>query len=236
MNLGIIIARKNSKRLKNKNLSKIGKYNLIQISMIQALKVKRFKKIIINSDIPEIKNYFKFLNKRDLSKIIFMKRPKHLSMDKSKSVDVVIDSINRLKNHKFLTITLMLPSCPLRKASDINKGLSKINKKMDTVISVCKTKFPPQFTFFLKNKFYLKPNFKNCPLIKNERRTQDFSNNFRPNGGFYISYIDKLKKSRNFFKGKIIGVEMPVSRSIDIDTYEDLQFARIQNNKNLLNK
>ena len=44
MNLAIIIARKNSKRLKNKNLLKIGKYNLIQMTLIEALKVKEFKK------------------------------------------------------------------------------------------------------------------------------------------------------------------------------------------------
>ena len=62
MNLAIIIARKKSKRLKNKNLLKIGKYNLIQMTLIEALKVKKFKKIIINTDINNIKNYFKFLS------------------------------------------------------------------------------------------------------------------------------------------------------------------------------
>ena len=40
MNLAIIIARKKSKRLKNKNLLKILKYNLIQIALIEALKLK----------------------------------------------------------------------------------------------------------------------------------------------------------------------------------------------------
>ena len=35
MNLAIIIARKKSKRLKNKNLLKIGKYNLIQIALMR---------------------------------------------------------------------------------------------------------------------------------------------------------------------------------------------------------
>ena len=46
MNLAIIIARKNSKRLKNKNLLKIGKYNLLQWTLIETLKVNQFSKII----------------------------------------------------------------------------------------------------------------------------------------------------------------------------------------------
>ena len=86
MNLAIIIARKKSKRLKNKNLLKIGKYNLIQIALIEALKVRKFKKIIINTDINNIKNYFKFLSQKQSNKIIFMKRKPNLSNDKAKAV------------------------------------------------------------------------------------------------------------------------------------------------------
>ena len=47
MNLAIIIARKNSKRLKNKNLLKIGKYNLLQLAVIEALKVQKFSKLLL---------------------------------------------------------------------------------------------------------------------------------------------------------------------------------------------
>ena len=59
MNLAIIIARKKSKRLKNKNLLKMS-YNLIQRALIEALNVKKFKKIIINTDINNIENQFRF--------------------------------------------------------------------------------------------------------------------------------------------------------------------------------
>ena len=44
MNLAIIIARKKSKRLKNKNLLKIGKYNLLQLAVIEAVKVQKIFK------------------------------------------------------------------------------------------------------------------------------------------------------------------------------------------------
>ena len=43
---------------------------------------------------------------------------------------------------------------------------------------------------------------------------------------FIYSNIKKLLKNKNFFKGKIKGLEMPAKRSIDIDTIEDLKLAR----------
>lgn len=233
MNLAIIIARKNSKRLKNKNLLKIGKYNLLQLAVIEALKVQKFSKIIINSDLEKIKKQFKFLNNKNYRKLIFFKRSKRLAGDKAKAVDVVLESIKKLKDDRFKTVTLLLPTCPLRRSSDITKGLSLLKKHNSSVISVCKTTFPPQFSFYKKKNKSLKPIFTNSPLLKSEKRTQDYSNSFRPNGGFYISWISKLKKNKNFFKGDIVGFEMPISRSIDVDTHEDLKYARFNSKKNL---
>ncbi len=226
MNLAIIIARKNSKRLKNKNLLKIGKYNLIQMTLIEALKVRELKKIVINTDIKNIEKYFGFLNKKQLNKIIFMERKPHLSNDKAKAVSVVIDSIKRLNNPKYSIVTLLLPTCPLRKAKDIKLGIKNLSKEVSTVISINKSDFPPQFHFYKDKKNILKPVYKNTPLLKSETRMQKVSDSFRPNGAFYISKIKNLFKNKNFFKGKIKGVEMPAKRSIDIDTIEDLKVAR----------
>ncbi len=226
MNLAIIIARKKSKRLKNKNLLKIGKYNLIQRALIEALNVKKFKKIIINTDINKIENQFRFLSQKQSDKIIFMKRKPDLSNDKTKAVSVVLDSIKKLNNPKFSVVTLLLPTCPLRKAKDIELGIKSLKKGISTVISVNKSNFPPQFYFSKNKNNVLKPVYKNTPLIKSETRVQNISDSFRPNGAFYISNIKKLIKNKNFFKGKILGVEMPAKRSIDIDTIDDLKLAR----------
>ena len=43
-NLGIILARKNSQRLKNKNILKIKKLKLIEFTIIAAIKSKNLKK------------------------------------------------------------------------------------------------------------------------------------------------------------------------------------------------
>ena len=55
-NLGIIIARKNSKRLKNKNILKISKIKLIEFTIIAAIKSKKFHQIVVSSDDEKILN------------------------------------------------------------------------------------------------------------------------------------------------------------------------------------
>ena len=49
-NLAIILGRKNSKRLKGKNLLKIGGKTLVERAIENAIKSKKFSKIIVSSD------------------------------------------------------------------------------------------------------------------------------------------------------------------------------------------
>ena len=55
--LGIILARAGSKRIVNKNLKKIRKKNLIQITAETAIESKIFNLIVFYSDIEKKKNY-----------------------------------------------------------------------------------------------------------------------------------------------------------------------------------
>ena len=109
-----------------------------------------------------------------------------MSNDKTKAVSVVLDSIKKLKNPKFSVVTLLLPTCPLRKAKDIELGIKSLKKGISTVISVNKSIFPPQFYFSKNKNNVLKPVYKNNPLIKSETRIQNISDSFRPNGAFFI--------------------------------------------------
>ena len=49
-NLAIILGRKKSKRLKRKNLLKIGGKTLVERAIENAIKSKKFSKIIVSSD------------------------------------------------------------------------------------------------------------------------------------------------------------------------------------------
>ena len=54
MNIAIICARKNSKRIKNKNFIKVGGKPLINYTVDAALKSRLFSNIIINTDNKDI--------------------------------------------------------------------------------------------------------------------------------------------------------------------------------------
>lgn len=51
---------------------------------------------------------------------------------------------------------------------------------------------------------------------------QSFLDLYRPNGACYVTRVKFLRKNKRIIGDTCIGVEMPRSRSFDIDTEEDL--------------
>ena len=82
-----ICARSGSKGVKNKNLKKINKKTLIDISLTQAIKSKIFSNIIVSSDSDKI------LDVSKKYKVILHRRSKKLSTDKSPKIPVIRDAL-----------------------------------------------------------------------------------------------------------------------------------------------
>ena len=82
--LAIIPARKNSKRIKNKNLKKLYRFPLIYYSIKYALKSRIINKVIVSTDSKKIKNY---ANK--FGKLAPFLRPKNISGDKVSDTPVI---------------------------------------------------------------------------------------------------------------------------------------------------
>lgn len=227
-NLGIILARKNSKRLKNKNILKINKLKLIEFTIIAAIKSKKFKNIVVSSDDKKILSL-----KKKYKLVEFLNRSKYLSGGNIKAIEVVKNITNLGSYKNFDNVALMLPTCPFRDFKDIRNSF-RIFKKTDTVISVCKFNFPPELALTESKNKYAKYFIKKSPYLIGKTNSQNFKNTFRPNGGIYISNLKKFKKNKSFFKGKIKLYKMPISRSIDIDHKIDYEFAKVIYNKKLI--
>ncbi len=229
--IAFILGRKNSKRFKSKNIKKLGKYSLIEHSILAVRNSNCFDKIIVSSDDTKILS----LNKK-YKKIEFLKRPKKLARDNSKALDVLLFYCKKLKltkNYKY--IGLFLPTAPFKTSKDIREGLKIIKKtKVDNVISMCKMSTPIHFALKEKN-LLMKPYFRNSPLIKNNTRSQNQMNTFRPNGSFWICNIKSLVKNKSLYKGKIKKYEMNIFKSIDIDTKFDFEIAKMIYKKKLYN-
>lgn len=131
--LALILARKNSKRLKNKNILKLNNKPLISWTLNKLLKIKPlFSDIIVSSDSEIIQ---KIVEKNNF---IFIKRPKKYSTDKVSSEVSAIHATNyyvKKYKKKIDYVILLQPTSPFRKNSTIKKAIyySKIYPKKQIV-------------------------------------------------------------------------------------------------------
>ena len=78
--LALILARKNSKRLKNKNIKVLGKKPLIVITLDNLIRIRSlFEDIIVSSDSKIVEKYTK------QRKVTFIKRPANLALSRTSS-------------------------------------------------------------------------------------------------------------------------------------------------------
>ena len=216
-----ICARKGSKGIKNKNLLKIkNNLNLIDYTLKQALKVKEINKILVSSD---IKNLKIIKNK----KIFYLNRPKKLSGDKIGKLDVIRHAVKFSEEHfktNFGYIIDLDVTSPLRTVNDIRKAIQIFKKKKsNNLITYCKSRKNPYFNMIerKKNKFKLIKNVKKIFL-----RRQDAPMAYEMNASIYIWKKKFLFSSNSLFSNNTIGYEMPYERSIDIDSLSDYKIVK----------
>tara|TARA_B100002019_G_C21126390_1_gene526027 strand:+ start:193 stop:804 length:612 start_codon:yes stop_codon:yes gene_type:complete len=178
--LALILARKNSKRLKNKNIKVLGKKPLIVITLDNLIRIRSlFEDIIVSSDSKIVEKYTK------QRKVTFIKRPANLALSRTSSEKSAIHSIKRYekKFSKIDYIILFQATSPFRKNSTIKKIID-LSKKYpnDQIVTVSDsiTKKPngvlyltPKDTLFKKKNFSCK-NFKPY-LIKSKKESLDIN-------------------------------------------------------------
>ena len=130
--LGLIVARKNSKGLKNKHLLKLGNKKCIEWTFDEVKKCKNLDHCVLSTDSKEI---IKISKKYQLD-VPFI-RPAKYSKDTSSVYDVIKHAIKFLRNkkYKFDLIVLLQGSSPLRKFHHIDNSIKLFKKNINS----CKT-------------------------------------------------------------------------------------------------
>lgn len=153
----IIPARYGSTTIKEKNLLKLGKYNLVRLAIKYACQFKFIDKIILTSDSNKI---LKYANK---SKIIKDRRPKKLSGKYSKTVDTINYIIKKYHIKKNDIIFILEPTSPLRIKNDI-LGVKKYLERKN-IFSVCTFAESP----IMLDRLWFKKNNKMISLSKKDQ-------------------------------------------------------------------
>jgi len=140
-----------------------------------------------------------------------VKRPDDISTDSSTSESALLHFVEKVNN--FDILIFLQATCPFIKANDINKAV-KLMGEYDSVISVSK------FDQFLWRE--------GTPMydIHNRERRQSRDQVYVETGSMFVTTKKGLLNSRNRISGKIGFVEVPKWRSVDIDTFDDLELAR----------
>ena len=224
--LVVIPARKNSKRVPNKNMQLINNKPLVYYTISEALKSKKITDVILTTDSKKIFNYgkkFKNLN------VPFL-RPARLAKDQTESFPVVKHAMlcmEKIKSIKYDLIILLQPTCPMRTTSDIDNAINLIIlKKADTVISV--SEVGPHHPFRMKKilKNGMLSNIFNNPKNENMKPIQKLKKFYIRNGAIYISKRNVITKKKSLVGKKVYPYFMPLEKSVNIDNFDDLLIAR----------
>lgn len=216
-NVAVILARANSKGLKNKNLRKVGGVSLVARAIIQAISSGVFDEVILSTDGDEIaKEGLKY-------KARVIKRPDELANDTSSSISAMLHALNELKITQGISV-LLQPTSPLRTANHIKQAFEKFSKtKSGSLVSVLECKSHP-FKMLIENgdKFIPLNNLQNL-----EAPRQTLPKAYLPNGAIYINNIAELIQFKRFFIEPLNLYKMDEISSVDIDSLQDLKRANL---------
>ena len=219
--LSIIAARKNSKRIKNKNKILLKKKKLIEHTFLVAKKSKSFDKILLTTD---DKDLIRLSKKYNI--LAPWLRPKSLSGDFVPSYKAVLHAYNwyEKKFGKVDGIFILQPTSPFRKTKTI-KDMIKIFKKnhRQSVISVSKCNEHPEWMVKLKNSKIL-PYMSKTYFIK---RSQSLKKLYKINGLGYLINPSTLRKEKTLIpKNSHSYISKSKIESLDIDDTEDYTIAK----------
>lgn len=225
--LAIILARKNSKGIKNKNLLKLGKKELFAWPISAAKKSKFIERIIVSTDSIKISK----LAKKYGADVPFL-RPKKYAKDNSTSYSAIKHCLNFLKKKKLIykNFILLEPTSPLTSTQDINTAIKKflINKNAKALIGVSRTTTShPLFLCKISKKGFLTPAIGKKFITTRRQKLNDV---YFFDGSIYISDINYYLKKQTFNHNKTIPMIFPKYKSFELDDMID--FKIIDNFKN----
>ena len=220
----VIPVRAGSKGFPKKNIAQFNGESLYMTTINFAVNCGA-SRVIVTTDEPEIlKRNFAAIS----PKIEILERPAELCQDDSRIEDVISHCI--LSSNIVGIILFLQVTSPLRAPSDFEAVMDTyLHNDYSLVITVSEAERSVLKWGFLDGIDF-KPISGNSTFCFANR--QSLPSIFKPNGAFYL-FDSKVFISNGGFSEKRIGaVKMPPSRSIDIDSVEDLKAAGLLINSN----
>ena len=212
----IIPLRAASKGMPNKNITELDGKPLYMHAVDLASKGGAAR-IIVTTDIEEVL-YEEFDYQVDV-----VARPKNLCSDSAPISPVLVHAIEKAKVTG--VVVLLQPTSPLRSVEDLKACLDLFEcDGSDLVLTLADSDSSVLKWGQLTNDGLFHP-FAGGKYVFNNRQT--LPSVYKPNGAIYVFSAEWLIFHKNLGRAKTIsGVQMPASRSHDIDTLEDFTLCQ----------
>lgn len=216
--LAIIPARGGSKRIPKKNIIPFKGKPMIAWTIEAAIKSKCFNKVLVSTDDEEIAE----IGKKYGADVPFL-REKNAD-DFSSVSDVIVKEKNRL-NESYDIIVMLMANCPIRDEFDIKKAIDRfVKNNRDFQISCFKYGWMnPWWAHKIDILGKASPVFDKTI----SSRSQDLSDLYCPTGAIWIAKNIELEKAKTFYGPDFVMEPMDWKKAVDIDDYDDLDFAKI---------
>lgn len=213
--IAVIPARGASKSIPKKNIMDFFGKPLIAWTIEQAQSSRHVADVYVTTDDDEISG----VSERHGAKII--RRPAALASDVSSSEEALLHALNEIeKKRKVSVVVFLQATSPVRDAGDIDNALEKFfAEEADSLFSAAVLE---DFCVWeIKQNALKSLTFD----YKNRGRRQDREPYYLENGSIYIFKPDILRQCNNRFGGKIIYYPMPLWKSYEIDSAEDVEIC-----------
>ena len=200
--VSLLPARGGSKGIPNKNIAPLNGKPLIYYAIRASLNSES-QETWVSTDNDEIKRVSIECGARVID------RPAEISKDYSQSEEALLHFCSEVD---FDTLVFIQPTSPLVESTHIDTGIQMMNE-YDSVFSVYKEHWVPRWTKEVNPDGW---------DVNNRPMRQQMDEKYVENGAFYITKKDNLLQSKLRYSGKIGVVEMPLYKSFQIDTEEDL--------------
>jgi len=221
--LGLITARGGSKGVPRKNTRMVAGKPLIGWTIEAAKAAKSVSRVVLSTDDKKIAE----LGERYGAAVPFI-RPPELAEDASSHVNVVLHALKWFEENEQWKpdfVLLLQPTSPLRTAIDIDEAVDlAIHVNADAVVSVCESPAHPYFIRLIDEQGTLQPF---CDIPPGYLRRQELPRAFFVNGAIYLIRPEILRIQRTWFPEPTYAYQMPIERSLNIDSEWDLQQADI---------
>ena len=213
----IIPARGGSKRIKNKNLLKIGGKRLIEHAIHIAQKSRIFSKVVVSTDSKKIAK----IAIKAGAKVPFL-RQKKLSGPNVTIKDTLHDCIHRISSNNVEYHCCLFPAAILIHPNDLKSAYLNVRKnKLDAILSVIENQ-----TFY--RSFVKKKKYVEFVWEKNSKKmSQQLQTAYSDSGSFYFFKTKKYLKSKKILLKKTSVYVLDKYVGIDVDDKKDLKFLKL---------